>query len=190
MNFCHAIAASAMVIVMAGAAQASTLAGSTATFQYYAYGGPYDFAGSPATFNVPNGSPINFGGYFQLSVTDTQIVYTYLYSGAWSPSGASLNAGGLYIDNGSLTSFSGAAPITSVFIDPSSNLGISGFNASDVTFNSSAVAVTWMNQFFSPGNSVILDVNAVPLPGALSMFGAGLAGFGALGWRKARRKAA
>jgi choice-of-anchor C domain-containing protein len=54
-----------------------------------------------------------------------------------------------------------------------------------LTFASEDVA----NSAFGPviGN---VSVSAVPLPGALTLFGAGLVGLGAFGWRKGRRNAA
>jgi hypothetical protein len=48
-------------------------------------------------------------------------------------------------------------------------------------------AVTSLQEVVGAGNQTL--VSAVPLPGALSLFGAGLLGLGALGWRKVRRTA-
>ena len=190
MNIRKLVGVSAVALVAAAAgtsARASTLDGSEAYIEYYTYG--YDY-GSQGNFTVPNATPLNIlFPIAVLTITDNRIEYYFREGVTFSPSVPSLNADGLYIENGPLVSFAGAAPITSVFIDPSSILGASGFNASNVTFNSSAVAVTWAGLPFSVGDLVILDVNAVPLPAALPMFGAALAGFGGLGWWRRRKTA-
>lgn len=146
--------------------------GRDVTFQYYAYGGIYDGYGSPATFVAPGSA--TFLNEFTVSVTATQIIYTYLLDTTWSPSSASLNSGGLYIDNGSLiTSGSGVPSITSVTIDPSSVIP-SSFTSADVTFNSANVAVTWAGQTFADGDKLVLDVFAVPEPSTYAMLLCGL----------------
>jgi hypothetical protein len=155
--------------------------GGTADFQYYSNGGAYDTGGSPATIATPGSTmffnsfmvmmPDNpipytyFFDYFTVALSDNQIVYTYLSQTNWSPSITSLDSDGLYIDNGSLiSSVSGIPAFTSVRLDPSSLLGTSGFTSADVTWNSGNVAVTWMNMSFAAGNTVVLDVNAIPEP--------------------------
>jgi hypothetical protein len=161
--------------------------GNSVEFQYYAYGGVYNGIGSPASFTAPGSA--TFGAFFTVSVSGNTITYTYLNDTTWSPSVTSLNSGGLYVDNGAVIySTGGEAPITSVKIDSASVLGISGFNASDVTFNSGGVAVTWMNESFAAGDTVVLDINTgttVPEPATWAIMLIGVAGVG--GVLRARR---
>ncbi len=119
-----------------------------------------------------------------------QVIYDYLSDTDWSPSVASLDSGGLYVDNGSVISaVSGVPAFTSVTLDPSSVLTDSSFGAGDISWNSSAIATTWANEHFDAGDSVILDVGVspVPLPASLPMFGAAILGLAGLGMRKSRR---
>lgn len=157
------------------------------TFQYYAYGGTYGGLGSPNSFASGGGG--TFGPYFNYTANSNQIIYDYLSTTTWSSSSVSLNSGGLYIDNGSLIT-NPNVNITSVSIDPSST-GLGTFSISNVTWNSSNVAVSWMNQTFGPGAHVVLNINGgggggVPEPATWSMM---ILGFGAAGSLIRRRKA-
>jgi hypothetical protein len=134
--------------------------------------------GSPATISTPGST--TFGPYFTLSLSGDKVTYTYIGDTTWSPSVTSLDSGGLYIDNGSLiTSLAGIPAFTSVKLDPSSMLGSSGFTAADLTWNASNIAVTWMNQPFATGNTVVLDVNSsAPEPSTWALMLIGFAGLG------------
>jgi hypothetical protein len=189
-SYFMSVAAAVAGLALVTQASADVYSGGTVTFQYYSYGGTYDSVGSPSTFATPGSD--TFLAYFTVSVSGDQITYTYLNDTTWSPSATSLNSGGLYVDNGAVIySDSGVPPITSVKIDPASMLGSSGFNASDVTFNSGAVAVTWMNQSFAAGDTVILDVNSVPEPASWTLMILGIGGLGAsLRLSAARRRGA
>ncbi len=152
--------------------------GGTVNFQYYAYGGTYNGSNSPSTFAAPGNAV--FGNYFTVAVSGSKITYTFDSDTIWSTSAASLNSGGLYIDNGSLISnVSGLGPITSVSLDPTSMLGSSGFGAANITFNTGAVAVSWGGFTFAQGNTVVLDVNVtggtVPEPATWALMIGGLA---------------
>ena len=123
-------------------AQSATFDAGTVNFQYYFSGGTFNSDGSPSTFSAPGSA--TFGPWFTVTVSGDQIVYTYLEATNWSGSTASLNSNGLFIDNGSLiSSVSGIPSFTNVTLDPSSILTGSTFTASDVTWNSGAVAVSW-----------------------------------------------
>jgi len=185
---------------LATGAQATTFDGGTVEFQYYYDGGVSNYAGSPAAIVTPGHA--TFSDYFTVTVSGNQIVYDFLSSFTWFRSVTSLNSGGLYITNGSLiSSVLGVPAFTSVTLDPSSILGSSGFTSSDVTWNSSNVAVTWANLSFAAGDTVVLDVNdpvvldvntvsTVPLPAALPLFATGLGALGLLGWRRKRKNTA
>jgi PEP-CTERM motif len=180
------LAALALACGSVGAKAAVFGVGGTAVFQYYSYGGAYDNTGSPTTIATPGSA--TFLDYFTVTLSGDQIVYTYLSDVTWSPSVTSLDSGGLYIDNGSLiSSVSGIPAFTSVKLDPSSMLGSSGFTSKDVTWNSSNVAVTWMNLPFVAGNTVVLDVNSIPEPSTWAMMLIGFAGLGFAGYRTSRK---
>lgn len=149
------------------------LTGSNATFQYYAYGGAYSGDSSPSSFTVDGGAHAQFFNFFNITVTDTQIIYDYIGGGTWSDSTPSLTSGGLYIENGSLLSFAGAPAIASVTVDAATNMA--GFSASNVTFNGSQVAVTWTGLNFDQNTDVVLNISAVPEPSTYLLMGLGLA---------------
>ena len=143
------------------------LLGDTINWQYYAYGGPYMGYGSPGSFvagstssNFGVGIQSNFFAYFNVSANNSQIIFDYStsYTGGstWSPSGVSFNSGGLYIENGILLMDS-ANPFTSVSINSLTNM--SGFSSSNITFNSSNIAINWAGLPFDSNTWVVLNVN-------------------------------
>ncbi len=173
------VSAAFAALSLAGQAQAGLL-GSTVDVQYYAYGGAYDGTGSPTSFVADGGAHAQFFDYYDITVTDTKITYTYLSNTDWSPSDVSLNSGGLFITNGNLLTFS--TPLTSVSLDPSSV--VPGFSAANVTFNANSVAVDWQGVHFNRGDQVVFNVSAVPEPETYAMMLAGLGLMGAIARRR------
>jgi hypothetical protein len=140
-------AAASVVFSLVGSARADVFDAGTVTFQYYAYGGKFSDtgSGSPNTFATP-GSATFFPSdpFFTVTVAGHQITYTYEKHATWTGAAVSLDKDGLFIQNGALiTALSGIPAFTSVILDPSSNLGSSGFTAHDVTFNAGNVATQW-----------------------------------------------
>jgi hypothetical protein len=171
--------------------------GSSVTSQYYDAGTTYNSFGSPTTF-VANGTvQETFCGSgcpegFNLTITNNQIDYVLFGSGGfWSPSGPSLNSGGLFIANGNLLTFSGIS-ISGVTLNGSSD--IPGFTASHVTFNANNVAIDWAGLTgIAPGDEVVLDVtssssSATPEPAAWINMLIGFTGIGLL--QRFRRRSA
>lgn len=150
------------------------LLGSTVSTQYYFSGGAY---GGASSFTADGANHPNSFGYFDIQVTDTQVIYDYTGAATWSPSQGWSN-GSLYIENGNLLNFLGAPNITSVTLDDSSNLG--GFDASHVTFDNDSVAVNWAGLSFNGNTRVVLNVTAgtVPEPGSYALVAVALAGLG------------
>jgi hypothetical protein len=171
--------------------------GQPVEFQYYYDGGAY---GPPVRLAAPGAT--RFDHYFRVHVGKNKIKYTYVADTTWSPSVTSLDSNGLYVDSGAVIYSVGNEPkIGGVSLDPSSQLGSSGFDTNNITFNSSAVAVTWMNLTFEAGDTVILDIGRaargsddgalrpdtpVPEPATWAIMLIGIAGVGAAA-RAARR---
>ncbi len=188
--------------VVAGAldARADTIAGASFTWQYYADGGA-----------LPNNAGSNTGGsftgggdggefiepgvesdipLFNVDSTDTSVIFDY--SPAQNPSSWSSNSplslpsqGGnsIPIYNGIAVDLTSSGTITSVTIDPLTNM--SGFTFSNVGFTDDQIEVDWSGLSFNPGTEVVLDVTLngstnpppgnTPEPGTGASLGFGLA---------------
>jgi hypothetical protein len=187
------LAAVVLAIVATPAAHAGLL-GSAATFEYYAYGGAYVQGGSPTSFTVDGIAGASFFDplntsfrYFDIRVTDNQIVFDFQNTGFWTNSPVSLNAGGLFLESGPLLSFVGADAIQTVSIDPGSNL--TGLTPSNITYDGSRVAVNWNGYAFDSTTQVALNLTfaaPVPEPSTAALTAVALAGI-VLGTRGRRR---
>ena len=134
--------------------------GSTVNSQYYAYGGAYNSGGSPATFTANNTAQAQFYNNFNITVSDNQIIYTFLTDAYYSPSIESLDSNGLFIESGNLLTFVGAPALTNVTLDAASFTD----PAMSYSFNSTQVAVNWNDVSFAAGDKVILNLTTTPVP--------------------------
>jgi hypothetical protein len=175
--------------VLCATAVASDFTGSTVAWQYYAYGGPYTQGTSSGTFtdNGTVGGTFNDGTatYFNIIAGPNFVEFDYSVCtscpNAWSDSVLSL-APTIY--NGIDLKFSSNPTITSVTIDPATNMA--GFNSSYFSFTGNEIQVDWHQLPFDHSTVVKLDLNnsSTPEPGTLLLMGSGL--MGAVG--VARRK--
>lgn len=185
----------AMMFAVSATAEAA-LMGDTIDWQYYAFGGTYDYLGSPGSF-VAGSTTSFFGGvfnnlnygYFTISATDTQIIFDYSLCSpcpsTWDSSPDSLNSGGLYIQNGILLTDITSNPFSSVTVDAATNM--SGFSISNVTFTANQLAVNWMGLSYDSSTRVVLDISSnasVPEPASILLLGSGLMGLAA--WKRKR----
>ena len=169
------------VLLICSAPASAGMIGQTLSWQYYAYGSPYDVNLFTAD-GLPDG---NFYPYFNVSAGDDWVTFDYsvaTYPGSWSLSSLSL-APTIY--NGiAIRLVSGSIPdIISVAIDPATNM--LGFDLSRISFTAREIQVDWMSLPFDTSTIVKLDVNTgagVPEPGAFWLIGAGLAALAV--WRK------
>jgi len=169
-------------VVCAQTAEAG-LFGSTLSWQYYAYGGPYLSGGqSGGSFVVNGGIGGTFIGqtpnlYFNILADDTSITFDYsIYNGStaspWSSSGLSL-APTIY--NGVAIDLISGTDFTSVTIDPASNM--IGFDSTRVSFTATQIQVDWQNLSFNSSTIVKLDINPVPEPSTCVLVSLGFAAF-------------
>jgi hypothetical protein len=133
------------------------------SWQYYAYGGPYNAYGVTSGTFIANGGVVGtfIGGspflYFNIIADNTSITFDYsTYKGAtvWSPSPLSLPP---TIYNGIAINVLSGPPIQSVNINPATNM--IGFNTSRISFTSSQIQVDWQNLPFNTSTIVKLDIN-------------------------------
>ncbi len=165
-----------------GTALASSFTGSTVSWQYYAYGGPYAGVESSGSFTV-NGTvggtfiDIADNSYFNIIAGSNYVTFDYSVdsygSATWADSVLSLSPD---IYNGIDLMFTGAPTITSVTIDPATNMV--GFASSYLYFTGSEIQVDWHLLPFDTSTIVKLDLNgtSTPEPGSLLLFGSGLLG--------------
>jgi hypothetical protein len=157
------------------------LLGSTLSWQYYAFGGPYFFEGgqTQGTFVVDGGVGGTFIGntafrYFNIIADNTSITFDYSITnqqGPWSPSELSLAP---TIHNGIAINLVSGPAFESVTINPATNMV--GFDTSRISFTSGQIQVDWQNLEFNTGTIVKLDVvTAVPEPASFVLFSSGLA---------------
>ena len=175
------LAAAASFAMIAAAPARAGMIGSTVTSQYYVFGATY---GSTATFTADGQAHPSSYPLFNITVTDTQVIYQFTSAGSWTTSPTSLDSNGLYISNGNLLSFTGPA-ILSAKIDPATTMA--GFTASNLTFNGGAIAVSWGGLAFNSSTKVVLDVATVDEPRASALLALGVGGF-ALSRRPWRRR--
>jgi len=155
----------------------------------------------------------DFGNFMSNTGTDvgTQTFQLYAFSGTISSLGTT--SGTNYADLGTGALF-GEASVTSPFSSNNSMPPVSVvLNAAAITYINSllggsdpfgiafggvcstcnTVGFLWGTSILNPPSNLSLrtaPVNAVPLPAALPLLGAGLAGLGAVGWLRRRRTSA
>jgi hypothetical protein len=137
--------------------------GSTMSWQYYAYGGAYEGVQSSGEFTDNGGvggTFIDGAGttYFNIIADDSSVTFNYSVEdyppGDWSPSGLSLPP---TIYSGIAVNIVSGPPLTSVTIDPSTNMA--GFDASRLSFTPTQIQVDWQNLSFDTSTIVKLDLN-------------------------------
>jgi len=150
-----------------GAAAPSTanggLLGATLSWQYYAYGGPYNpqGGGSSGVFKVNGGAGGEFKGgsavYFAIVAGNSSITFDYSitnHTGPWSASTLSLPP---TIHNGIAINMVSGPAFTTVTIDPATNMV--GFDPSRISFTNNQIQVDWQNLPYDASTIVKLDVN-------------------------------
>ena len=136
----------------------------TYSWQYHAFGEPYTFRGgeTSGTFAATGGVVGTFIGgtsslYFNIIADATSITFDYFINSgtgaAWSLSELSLPP---TIYNGIAFDLASGHPITSVTIDPATNMV--GFDASRISFTSSQIQVDWQDLPFDTSTIVMLNI--------------------------------
>jgi hypothetical protein len=113
-----------------------------------------------------SGALFTFYNYFDLTVSDRQVLVDFKMSTAWSE--ADFN-GFVLTDLGK--------PLPSFALDGASNMV--GFSASNFYVSGHALYVNWQGLAFTGDTQVVLDAADVPEPFALSLMGLGLLALGA-----------
>jgi hypothetical protein len=164
--------------VACGQARAAVLLdGQTVGYQYYypdlstLFYQPPDFVVGPGV-ELPNGLYSTSDGVGQLDVSDTNLLVKFTTTGSWAP--------GLFNGFRLYDSTSSIAPITSVTVNPATNMP--GFTALNVSFDADNIYVNWQGLPIDPSYRVSLDVNtaAVPTPSTFVTWGGVMAVVGAI----------
>ena len=160
------LATVAIISVSAGAAGSAKAGwiGDTLGWQYYAYGGAYNFGGSPGSCTITKKTDCGkFFRDFKILVSAKSITFSYRPSGSggtWSTSVLSL-APTIY--NGvAINLTSSNSVIKSVTIDPKTNM--SGFDSSRLGFTGNQIQVDWQNLSYNSQTIVKLDVTTKTVP--------------------------
>lgn len=136
--------------------------GANLQWQYYAYGGAYDGGGSPTECKLRKNNCGSFFTYFNIVGDRKSITFDYSPSGSgstWAASDLSLPP---TIYNGIAINVLSTGTITSVKIDPATNMA--GFDTSRISFTAKQIQVDWQNLTFDSSTIVKLDVKFVKTP--------------------------
>jgi len=166
------VAVAALALLSTGAAMAGTN-GDTVNARYF-------FPDASSVYSdlgtaVVGGAGANFSGlgYFQLHVTDTQIIADHFaISATW----------GREPFNGFKVSDLTKDFSQSYSVDGSTNMV--GFSAANVAVNGAVASINWNNLSFNTGTRVVLNISAVPEPETYAMLVAGLALLGVMARRR------
>lgn len=153
-------------LAMAAAAPARAgLIGADVSSRFYNAGAAYE----PAAGFTVDGLSHAATPWFNVTVTDSRVVYQFTATGLWS----STSTNGLPVSNGNLLTFYGPK-ILSATLNPATNLA--GLTASNVTFSGGAIAVSWAGLRFDPSTRVVLDVQTVAEPPTAALMLLGVVG--------------
>ena len=183
-----ALAASILSLLGTTSVRAGLLSSEVNVGAYFAG----DFTGAEISF-TDDGLPHGFQPYsvdYFFVVLDDKIIMDYssgTYPNRWSDSGVSLDRDGIFIRNGYLFSFIGAAPIISITLEEL--VGLEGFSSSNISFNGKEVGIDLSGIRYTPGDKIVLAVESrtVGEPAILSICLLALGGAAATSRRTRQR---
>jgi hypothetical protein len=152
-----AVLAFATAAILSATITEATSAFTRIKWQYYVYGGKFAGGGSPTKCKVRLNNCGSFYTYFNVVPDPKSITFDYSPSGSggrWTSSQLSLPP---TIYNGIAINLLSTGSITSVKIDPATNM--KRFNSSRITFTSRQIQVDWQNLHFDSSTIVKLDVS-------------------------------